>query len=89
MQAMQTQAQAPPSGGDFATMPLWTRGDAVSSSSDERAALALDLETILAVLNEGTIPSGRNGNTGGGRGSSDRPTKRNDPHNSPSEPSAQ
>jgi hypothetical protein len=70
---MQAQAQAPPS-GDFATMPLWTRGNAVPSSSEERRALAL--ATMIAVLNEDSIPSSRDGNFGDG-------------HNSPSEPSAQ
>jgi hypothetical protein len=86
MQAQaQAQVQAPPSGG-FATMTLWNGGDPVPSSSEERDALVL--AAMIAILNEDTTPSDRNGNTGDDRGSPDRP-KRNDPHNSPDEPSAQ
>jgi hypothetical protein len=84
---MQAQAQAPPS-GDFATMPLWTRGNAVPSSSEEGETLAFALADMIAVLDDDTTPSSRNGNTGDGRGSADRP-KRNTPKNSPGEPSAQ
>jgi hypothetical protein len=88
--AMQAQAQAPSSGG-FATMPIWTGGDAVSASSREREALAY--AAILALLDgdlliEDSDPSGRNGNAGDDRGSADRP-KQNTHQNSPSEPSAQ
>lgn len=90
MQA-EAQAEAPPSGG-FATMPIWTGGDALSASSREREAPALAVMIALLdgdLLNgDPTIPSGRNGNTGDGMGSADRP-KRNTPRNSASEPSAQ
>jgi hypothetical protein len=84
MQA-QAQVQAPPSGG-FATMTLGNGGDPVPSSSEERDALIL--AAMIAVMDEETTPSDRNGNTGSGGGSPDRP-KRNDSHNSPNEPSAQ
>jgi hypothetical protein len=86
MQAQaQAQVQAPPSGG-FATMPLWTGGDPTPLSSEERDALIL--AAMLDVLTEDISPSHRNGNTGSGRESTDR-SKRNDPHNSHNEPSAQ
>jgi hypothetical protein len=83
--AMQPQAQAPPTGFGFTTMPIWTAGDTAPSSSDEREVLGRSLEALLAVLDSGTIPSGRNRNAGGGRGSADRP-KTNSPQNSPREP---
>jgi hypothetical protein len=82
--AMQAQAQAPPSEG-FATMPIWTGGDAVSAPSEERGTLSLaEMIALLDgdLLDGDTTPSGRNGNT------ADRP-KRNTPRNSPDEPSAQ
>jgi hypothetical protein len=61
--AMQTQGQVPPSGGGFKTMPIcWTAGDVANSSSDEREVLGRSLEALLAELDRGTIPSGRNGN---------------------------
>jgi hypothetical protein len=88
IQATQMQAQAPPSGGGFTTMPLWIAGDAVPSSSNQRDVLARGLEAMMAVLDGDTMPSGRNGNTGGGRRSVDRP-KANSPQNSPHESSAQ
>jgi hypothetical protein len=81
--AMQTQAQAQApssSGGGFATMPIWTGGDAAFAFSEEREALAL--AAMVAVLNDGIIPAGRNRNT------PDRPNH-NTPQNSPSEPSPQ
>jgi hypothetical protein len=83
---MQAQAQALPHGDGFAATPLWIGGDGVSSSSDERQAV--DLAAMIDALIGDNIPSSRNGNTGDGRESADRP-KRNAPQNSPSEPSAQ
>jgi hypothetical protein len=71
----QVQVQAPPSGG-FATMTLWTGGDPVPSSPEERQALVL--AAMIAVLNDDTTPS---------ESADDR--RRNDPHDSPNEPSAQ
>jgi hypothetical protein len=92
MQAMHTQAQAPPSGVGFPTMPLWTtaRGDTVPSSFNEREVLGRGLDAMMALLDGDTIPSGRDEIIlGGGRGSADRP-KPNSPQNSPPrEPSAQ
>jgi hypothetical protein len=89
MQAIQTQAQAPPSGGGLTPMPLWIARDTVPSSSTQREVLARGLEAMMAVLDdEDTIPSDRNINTGGSRRSADRP-KPNSHQNSPHEPSAQ
>jgi hypothetical protein len=83
---MQAQAQALPHGDGFAATPLWIGGDGVPSSIDEREAV--DLAAMIDALTGGNISSRRNGNTGDGRESADRP-QQNAPQNSPSEPSAQ